>query len=262
LPVAIKYKNNQDFDKMRESCAITASVLDHISNFVKPGISTEEIDKICSDFIKNKKAGASPLTKGFPKSVCTSRNHVVCHGVPSEKDILEEGDILNIDVSTYFNGFHGDTSETFAVGKISRKARELLKITYEALWTGIHSIKLGGYTGDIGYAISNFVEPKGYSIVMEYTGHGIGENIHEDPFILHKCEKGSGKKIAPGMAFTIEPMINIGTNALETLDDGWTVITKDKKLSAQWEHTIAIFDDHMEVFTARDSKSEQRIITF
>lgn len=239
---------------MRNAGKLAAKCLDHITDFIKPGISTEEINKICHKFQVENNAIPAPLNyKGFPKSVCTSINHVVCHGIPSKKK-LKEGDIVNIDVTPILHGWHGDTSRMFYVGKVKLKARKLVEITYEAMMRGIEVVKPGNTTGDIGYTIQSFVERKNYSVVRDFCGHGLGRVFHDKPSILHFGEPGTGDILKPGMFFTIEPMINIGGFKVKILDDGWTAVSSDKSLSAQFEHTIGVTEDGYEIFTLSDKK--------
>lgn len=246
----IVIKSAQDIELMKPSCKLVSEVLDYIEQHIAPGVSTLKINDLCHEFIVSRGAIPSPLGyKGYPKSICTSINHVVCHGIPSDKEILKEGDIINVDVSAYLNSFHGDSSRTYMVGKCSRAARDLVQATYDALWKGIESVKPGGHFGDIGHAIQTFAESKGYSVVREYCGHGIGRNFHEDPHVTHYGRRGSGEKIKPGMVFTIEPMINQGKRDIDVLDDDWTAITVDGKLSAQFEHTVAVREDRLEILT-------------
>jgi methionyl aminopeptidase len=252
----VKLKSNQEIEIMKKSCRLAASVLTYIDPYVKPGISCVELNDLCHEYIVKNKAVPSPLNyKGYPKSICTSVNSVVCHGIP-DSYVLKEGDIVNLDITTYLEGFHGDTSKTFCVGKTSRAARDLVQASYESLWLGIRAIKRDGYTGDIGEAIQKYIEGKGYSIVREYCGHGIGRTFHEDPAITHFGKRGTGTKLEPGMVFTIEPMVNLGSAAIELLDDDWTVVTKDKKLSAQFEHTIAIREDRVEILTLEENSND------
>ena len=245
--------NNQSeeaFEKTREAGLIAASTLDEVTTIIQPGISTQEIDDLCYNFIKDHGAYSAPLYyRGFPKSCCTSANHVVCHGVPGNK-ILKEGDIINVDVTAFKNGWHGDTSRMFFIGEPSIKAKKLIDTTYNSMMKGINSIKNNSTIGDIGFAIQTYVESKGYSVVRDFCGHGIGETFHKSPNILHYGKKGSGDKLLPGMIFTIEPMINEGSCETKTLNDGWTAVTKDKKLSAQLEHTIGITKEGYEIFTS------------
>jgi len=256
----IHYKTPQEIEQMKSSCSLAASVLTYIEPFVKEGITCNELDRLCHDFIIKNKAVPSPLNyKGYPKSICTSVNETVCHGIPTDY-VLKSGDIINLDITTFFEGYHGDTSKTFLVGKTSRAARDLVQATYDSLWVGIKTVKPGGYIGDIGFAIQSFIEPKGYSIVKEYCGHGIGKNFHEDPQVTHYGRKGSGAAIKPGMVFTIEPMINLGTADVELLEDDWTVVTRDNKISAQFEHTIAVYEDRVEVLTLEKSAAENPIV--
>jgi methionyl aminopeptidase len=239
----------ESFEKSRIAGTIAASTLDEVAKIIKPGISTDEIDKICFEFINDHEAYSAPLFyRGFPKSCCTSANHVVCHGIPSDK-ILKEGDIVNVDVTAYKNGWHGDTSRMFKVGEISIKAEKLINATYESMMKAIKIVREGIQLGDIGSIIQNHVESKGFSVVQDFCGHGIGQTFHKEPNILHYGKKGTGEKIKAGMIFTIEPMINLGNYETKTLNDGWTAVTKDKSLSAQFEHTIGVTKDGYEIFT-------------
>jgi methionyl aminopeptidase len=237
------------FEKSRIAGSIAAGALDEVAKIIKPGISTDEIDKLCYEFINDNGAYSAPLFyRGFPKSCCTSTNHVVCHGIPSDK-ILKEGDIVNVDVTAYKNGWHGDTSRMFKIGKISIKAEKLINATYDSMMMAIKIVKEGIQLGDIGFTIQNYVEAKGFSVVQDFCGHGIGQTFHKEPNILHYGKKGTGEKIKAGMIFTIEPMINLGDYETKTLNDGWTAVTKDKSLSAQFEHTIGVTKDSYEIFT-------------
>ena len=237
------------FEKTRLAGSIAAGALDEVSKIVKPGISTNEIDKLCYEYINDHQAYSAPLFyRGFPKSCCASVNHVVCHGIPSDK-ILKEGDIVNVDVTAFKDGWHGDTSRMFKIGKVSIKAEKLINSTYEAMMKAISIVKDNVHLGDIGSTIQKHVESEGFSVVQDFCGHGIGESFHKEPNILHYGEKGSGEKIKAGMIFTIEPMINLGKYETKTLNDGWTAVTKDKSLSAQFEHTIGVTNDSCEVFT-------------
>ena len=250
----MKNNHQEAFEKMRESGKLASSALDEVASYVKPGVTTEFLDKICYEYIKDNGGYSAPLFyKGFPKSSCTSANHVICHGIPSKK-YLVEGDILNIDVTATVNGWHGDTSRMFPVGEISIKAKNLINATYEAMMLGISVIKSGIKIGDIGHAIQTYVEKKGFSVVRDFCGHGIGTRFHEEPNILHYGNKNEGKTLETGMIFTVEPMINIGSYHSKILSDGWTAVTKDKSLSAQFEHTIGVKNDGYEIFTK--SKSE------
>ena len=241
--------NNEAFEKTRIAGAIAAGALDEVAKIVKPGISTAEIDKVCYEYINDQGAYSAPLYyRGFPKSCCTSTNHVVCHGIPSDK-ILKDGDIVNVDVTAYKNGWHGDTSRMFKIGEVSIKAEKLIKATYESMMKAIKIIKDGIHLGDIGSVIQSHVEAEGFSVVQDFCGHGIGETFHKEPNILHYGEKGTGDKIKTGMIFTVEPMINAGNFETKTLNDGWTAVTKDKSLSAQFEHTIGVTKDGYEIFT-------------
>ena len=237
------------FEKTRIAGSIAAEALNEVSKIVRPGVSTEEIDNVCYEFINDHKAYSAPLFyRGFPKSCCTSTNHVVCHGIPSDK-ILKDGDIVNVDVTAYKDGWHGDTSRMFEIGEPSVKAKKLIKITYTSMMKAIKILKEGIHLGDVGYTIQNYVEAEGFSVVQDFCGHGIGKTFHKEPNVLHYGKKGTGDKIKAGMIFTIEPMINLGDYETKILNDGWTAVTKDKSLSAQFEHTIGITKDGYEIFT-------------
>lgn len=249
MQVTIKTPAEQE--QMRVAGRLAADVLDMIGPYVVPGVTTEELNARCHDFIVNvQKAVPAPLNyRGFPKSICTSVNHVVCHGIPSPDKRLKQGDTINLDITVIKDGWHGDTSRMFAVGKIAPAAQRLIDITHEAMWTGIRQIRPGARLGDLGAAIQQFVEPQHLSIVREYCGHGIGRIFHEDPQVLHYGERGRGVELVPGMTFTVEPMVNAGKRHVRLLPDGWTVITKDHSLSAQWEHTVLVTDTGYEVLT-------------
>jgi methionyl aminopeptidase len=238
-------------DQMRAAGRLAADVLDMIGPYVVPGVTTDELNARCHEYIVNvQQAVPAPLNyRGFPKSICTSVNHVVCHGIPSPDKRLKQGDIINVDVTVIKDGWHGDTSRMYAVGKIAPSAQRLIDITHEAMWIGIRQIRPGAHLGDIGAAIQGFVEPQHLSIVREYCGHGIGQIFHEDPQVLHYGERGTGVQLVPGMTFTVEPMVNAGKRHVRLLPDGWTVITKDHSLSAQWEHTVLVTDTGYEVLT-------------
>ena len=245
----IKLHSKDEFDFMRKAGQLAAECLDYVTEFVKPGISTLELNDICHDFQVERGATPAPLNyKGFPKSICTSVNHVVCHGIPGEK-VLSEGDILNIDVTPILDGWHGDTSRMFFVGNVKLKARKLVETTYEAMMTGIEIIKPGKTLGDIGHAIQRYAEKKNYSIVRDFCGHGLGKVFHDHPSILHFGRPGEGQVLEEGMFFTVEPMVNIGDYKVKILSDGWTAVTSDKSLSAQFEHTIGVTNDGYEIFT-------------
>jgi methionyl aminopeptidase len=249
MQVTIKTPAEQE--QMRVAGRLAADVLDMIGPYIVPGVTTDELNARCHEFIVNvQKAVPAPLNyRGFPKSVCTSVNHVVCHGIPSPEKRLKQGDIINVDVTVIKDGWHGDTSRMYAVGKIAPAAQRLIDITHEAMWTGIRQIRPGVRLGDLGAAIQGFVEPQHLSIVREYCGHGIGRIFHEDPQVLHYGERGRGFELVPGMTFTVEPMVNAGKRHVRLLPDGWTVITKDHSLSAQWEHTVLVTDTGYEVLT-------------
>ena len=237
------------FDKTRIAGEIAAGALDEVARIIKPGTRTDAIDKLCYEYINDHGAYSAPLYyRGFPKSCCTSTNHIVCHGIPSDK-ILKEGDIINVDVTAFKQGWHGDTSRTFEIGEVSIKAKKLVKTTFESMMKAIKIIKDGIHLGDIGATIQNHVEAEGFSVVQDFCGHGIGRLFHEGPNILHYGKKGTGEKIKTGMIFTIEPMINFGNFETKVLNDGWTAVTKDKSLSAQFEHTIGVTKDGCEIFT-------------
>lgn len=252
-------KTAEEFAKMRIAGRLAANVLDMIESHVRPGITTNELNDICHEFIVNEQnAYPAPLNyRGFPKSICTSVNHVVCHGIPADKK-LKEGDIVNIDVTVLKDGYHGDTSKMFMVGKVSPLAQRLVRVTHECLWIGIDMVKPGVRLGDIGAAIQAHAEKNNFSVVREYCGHGIGTIFHEDAIqVLHYGEPGTGLVLEEGMSFTIEPMINAGKRHTRLLGDDWTVITKDRCLSAQWEHTMGVTKDGVEVFTLRtDERGE------
>jgi len=245
----IMIHNNDNVISMKKAGKLAAEVLDYITPFVEPGVTTATLDKKCYDFIIKNKAIPAPLNyKGFPKSICTSINHVICHGIPGDK-VLLDGDILNIDITVILDGWHGDTSRMFWVGKPRIKARKLVETTFEAMWRGIEQVKPGASLGDIGFAIQYFAEKKGYSVVRDFCGHGIGRVFHDSPSVLHYGKKNEGIKLKEGMFFTIEPMINVGKYDVKILSDGWTAVTKDKSLSAQFEHTICVTNSGYEVFT-------------
>ena len=246
----ITIKNTQDQELMRVSGRLTADVLDMIGEHVQPGITTGELDKICHEYIVNvQDAIPAPLNyRGFPKSICTSVNHVVCHGIPGNRK-LRNGDMVNIDVTVIKDGLHGDSSRMFHVGKPSVQGKRVADIAHEALWRGIAQVKPGSRLGDIGHAVQTYVESHRCSVVREYCGHGIGRVFHEDPQILHYGRPGTGVEMQPGLTFTIEPMVNAGKRGVRLLPDGWTVVTKDHSLSAQWEHTLLVTESGVEVLT-------------
>ena len=247
--MAIQQYTLTDFKKLKKAGEITAKTLDFLEDKIKPGITTDYIDKITTKFLHSHNATSAPLFyKGFPKSICTSVNHVVCHGIPSEK-ILNDGDIVNIDITSYVDGFHGDASRMYLVGTPSVKANKLIEVTRECLARAIKILKPGLSLGDIGHEIQSFVEKEGFSVVKDFCGHGIGKLFHEEPSILHYGKKDQGMKIKEGMVFTIEPMINAGKFETKVLNDGWTAVTKDKSLSAQFEHTVGITNNGCEIFT-------------
>jgi len=248
-------KTPEEFEKMRVAGRLASDVLTMIAPHVQPGITTNALNDLCHDYIVNvQKAIPAPLNyHGFPKSICTSVNHVVCHGIPNDKP-LQNGDIVNIDVTVIKDGYHGDTSRMFCVGEVAAHAKKLIQVTQECLSLAIDMVKPGVRLGDIGFAIQQHAEKHRYSVVREYCGHGIGKIFHEDPQVLHYGKKGTGVEIVPGMTFTIEPMINAGKRDVKLLGDKWTVVTKDHRLSAQWEHTMGVTDHGVEVFTRREEE--------
>jgi len=256
--MTIHIKNPQEIEKMRVAGKLASEVLDFITPFVKPGITTDEIDKLCHDYMVNvQNTIPAPLNYApdghtpYPKSICTSINHQICHGVPGPK-ALKEGDIVNIDVTVIKDGFHGDTSRMFLLGETSIQAKRLCKLTYEAMWLGIQVVKPGAKLGDIGFIIQDFAEKNGFSVVREFCGHGIGKRFHEEPQVLHYGKPGTGLTLEAGMIFTIEPMINAGKRDIKQMPDGWTIVTKDRSLSAQWEHTILVTQNGYEVLTVSE----------
>ena len=245
--MSLDYKEN--FEQIKIAGAVAAKTLDEVTSYVKPGVATSKLDKICYEFIKDNGAYSAPLFyRGFPKSCCTSVNHVVCHGIPTDK-YLNDGDIINIDVTAIVNGWHGDTSRMFYVGDVSVKCKNLVSTTYESMMKAISIIKSGINLGDIGETIQNYVEERGFSVVRDFCGHGIGKIFHEPPNVLHYGRRNTGMELRPGMTFTIEPMINTGEWDVKMLKDGWTAVTKDKSLSAQFEHTLGITENGYEIFT-------------
>lgn len=245
-------KSSEEIDKMRVAGRLSAEVLDMIAPYVKAGVTTDELNQICHDYIVNEQqAIPAPLNyHGFPKSICTSVNHQVCHGIPSTKK-LRKGDIINIDITVIKDGYHGDTSKMFYIGEPSVIARRLTQVAYECLHRSIKQVKPGTTLGDIGHSIQSYAEAQGFSVVREYCGHGIGKDFHEEPQVLHYGSPGTGTELKPGMTFTIEPMINTGKRHVKTLPDKWTVVTKDRSLSAQWEHTLLVTETGVEVLTQR-----------
>ena len=246
--MSVDYK--EAFEKTKVAGSIAAGALDEVNKIIKPGISTEQIDKLCYEYINDHGAYSAPLFyRGFPKSCCTSTNHVVCHGVPSEDRVLVEGDALNVDVTAIINEHYGDTSRMFCIGKTSVKLNNLIDATYQSMMKAINILKPGIKLGDIGHEIQSYIEEKGFSVVKDFCGHGIGTSFHEPPNILHYGTKNTGMELKPGMTFTIEPMINAGKFNVKMLNDGWTAVTKDKSLSAQFEHTVGITENGYEIFT-------------
>jgi methionyl aminopeptidase len=253
--MAVTIKTPEEIQKMRIAGRLAAEVLDFIAPHVKPGMTTGELDQLCHDYMTGTQQTipaplnyAPPGYQPFPKSICTSVNHVVCHGVPGEKK-LKAGDIVNLDITVIKDGYHGDTSRMFYVGQPSIQAKRLCDITYECMWRGISAVTPGAHLGDIGHAIQGCAEKHGFSVVREFCGHGIGRKFHEEPQVLHYGRPGVGLKLQPGMTFTIEPMINAGKADIRQLADGWTIVTKDHSLSAQWEHTVLVTETGYEVLT-------------
>jgi methionyl aminopeptidase len=245
------------FEQMKIAGSLAASTLDEVTSFIEPGVTTNKLDKICYEYIKDNNGYSAPLYyRGFPRSCCTSVNHVVCHGIPTSKH-LNEGDIINIDVTSIVNGWHGDTSRMFFVGDVSVKSKNLVSVTYNSMMKAISIVKSGIHLGDIGETIQSYIEKKGFSVVRDFCGHCIGKKFHETPNILHYGKKGEGIKLKEGMMFTIEPMINEGAYNTKMLKDGWTAVTKDKLRSAQFEHTIGVTKEGFEIFTKSKKKYDQ-----
>jgi len=247
--VAIHIHNKREIEKMRATGRLAAQVLEFIEPHVVPGVTTDELDRRCHDFIVERDAIPAPLNyKGFPRSICTSINEVVCHGIPGPR-VLSEGDIINIDITVIKDGYHGDTSKMFFVGEPPVRAKRVSQVAHECMKLGIEQVKPGAHLGDIGHVIQKHAESNHFSVVREYCGHGIGKGFHEDPQVLHYGDAGTGVVLEPGMIFTIEPMINAGKRHVKLLNDNWTVVTKDHSASAQWEHTILVTNDGYEVLT-------------
>jgi len=256
--MSVTVKNEDDIRKMRVAGKLAAEVLDFITPHVQPGVTTEEIDRLCHDYMVNVQDTvpaplnyAPPGHAPYPKSICTSINNQICHGIPSDR-VLKKGDVVNIDITVIKDGYHGDTSRMFYVGEPSIQAKRLCEITYQSMWKGIREVRPGARLGDIGFSIQQFAESHGFSIVREFCGHGIGKVFHEEPQVLHYGKKGTGLELKEGMTFTIEPMVNAGKKDIRMMPDGWTVVTKDRSLSAQWEHTILVTKDGYEVLTVSE----------
>ena len=256
--MSVTIKNEDDIRKMRVAGKLAAEVLDFITPHVQPGVTTEEIDRLCHDYMVNVQDTvpaplnyAPPGHAPYPKSICTSINNQICHGIPSDR-VLKKGDVVNIDITVIKEGYHGDTSRMFYVGEPSIQAKRLCEITYQSMWKGIREVRPGAKLGDIGFSIQQFAESHGFSIVREFCGHGIGKVFHEEPQVLHYGKKGTGLELKEGMTFTIEPMVNAGEKDIRMMPDGWTVVTKDRSLSAQWEHTILVTKDGYEVLTVSE----------
>ena len=262
--MAVTLKSPHEIEKMRTAGRLAAEVLDFIQPYVKPGIATGELDRLCHRYmVEQQHTTPAPLNYAppgyvpFPKAICTSVNHVVCHGVPGEKK-LKAGDIINIDITVIKDGYHGDTSRMFFVGQPSIQARRLCDVTFECMWRGIETVKPGTRLGDIGHAIQQYAEAEGYSVVREFCGHGIGTRFHEEPQVLHYGQPHTGLELRPGMTFTVEPMINAGKADIRQLADGWTIVTKDHSLSAQWEHTVLVSETGYEVLTVSLGTPQRR----
>ncbi|MBB5019569.1 methionyl aminopeptidase [Chitinivorax tropicus] len=256
--MSIIIKNADDIAKMRVAGRLASEVLDYITPFVQVGVTTGELDRLCHEYMTNVQGTIpAPLNytppghTPYPKSICTSINHQVCHGIPGDR-ALKNGDVVNLDITVIKDGYHGDTSRMFELGEVSIQAKRLCKVTFESMWLGIEQVAPGKTLGDIGHAIQKFAEGNGYSIVREFCGHGIGQQFHEDPQVVHYGRPGTGVKLQPGMIFTIEPMINAGKAGIRMMGDGWTVVTKDHSLSAQWEHTVLVTDTGYEVLTVSE----------
>ena len=254
----IQLKTETDIEMMRIAGRLASEVLDYITPFVKPGVTTGELDRLCHEYMVNVQGTipaplnyAPPGYRPFPKSVCTSVNHQVCHGIPGDR-VLKNGDVLNIDVTVIKDGYHGDTSRMFPVGETSIQAKRLSEVTFECMWLGIREVRPGAHLGDIGHVIQKHAEKSGFSVVREFCGHGIGKRFHEDPQVLHYGRPGTLEQLVPGMIFTIEPMINAGRREIREMADGWTIVTKDHSLSAQWEHTVLVTEDGYEVLTTSE----------
>lgn len=248
--------SDREIEAMRPACRLSSELLDYLAPMVKPGISTLELNDAAEAWTQRHGATSAPLgypgaegAMNFPKSICTSINEVVCHGIPSKQDILQEGDIINIDVTPFYQGYHGDSSRTFLVGEVDPEARRLVEVTEKALWIGIEAVQIGGRVGDIGAAIQEYAEGEGFAVVRDFVGHGVHRTFHAEPQIPHYGVRGKGKKIRPGMVFTIEPMLNEGSYEVMLLDDKWTAVTQDGMLSAQFEHTLAVTKAGVEVLT-------------
>ena len=253
--MAVQLKSEADIAGMREAGRLAAELLDHLTPSIVAGVTTKEIDRVAHDYMVNVQQTvpatlnyAPPGHSPYPASLCTSVNHVVCHGIPGEKK-LKDGDIINIDVTVIKDGYHGDTSRMFFIGKPSIQARRLVEVTYEAMWRGIRAVRPGAHLGDIGATIQKHAEGQGFSVVREFCGHGIGRQFHEEPQVLHYGRAGTGLKLQPGMIFTIEPMINAGRSGIRCLADGWTIVTADHSLSAQWEHTVLVTENGFDIMT-------------
>lgn len=253
--MAVQLKNPEEIEKMRLAGRLAAELLDYVTPYVRAGVTTGKLNDLCHAYmVEEQGTTPAPLNyvppgyKPYPKSICTSVNHQVCHGIPGDR-VLKAGDIVNIDVTVIKDGFHGDSSRMFHVGEPSIQARRLVEVTYECMWRGIREVRPGAQLGDVGSSIQTHAEQHGFSVVREFCGHGIGRKFHEDPQVLHYGRRGTGMKLEPGMTFTIEPMINAGKPAIRELADGWTIVTKDHSLSAQWEHTVLVTSDGYEILT-------------
>ena len=264
--MSIVTKSEAELEAMRVACRLAAEVLDFITPYVKAGVTTGELDRLCHEYMVDVQGTvpaplnyAPPGYRPFPKAICTSVNHQVCHGIPGDK-VLKNGDIMNIDITVIKDGWYGDTSRMFHIGSPSVQARRLCEITYECMWLGIDQVRPGAHLGDIGHAIQRHAEALGFSVVREFCGHGIGRRFHEDPQVLHYGRPGTGIELLPGMTFTIEPMLNAGRREIRELSDGWTIVTRDHSLSAQWEHTVLVTEDGHEVLTVSEGTPARAVI--
>ena len=253
----ISIKSKREIEIMKQSCQLAADTLDYLEKRVSAGVTTEELNSVGHDYILSHGAYPSPLNyHGFPKSICTSKNQIICHGIPSKKDMIKSGDIINVDITTYFKKFHGDTNRTFLVGEVEKEVEDFVRAAYFAMRQGIDQVRPGAKLGDIGAAIETYVHDHGYSVVHEYCGHGIGRDFHEEPQVLHYGSGGTGVELRPGMTFTVEPMINMGKRHCRLLKDNWTVVTSDGSRSAQFEHTLVVTEEGYEIMTFGEKERE------
>ncbi len=253
--IMINIKSKREIELLRNSCILAAQTLDYLGKQLKIGMTTEEIDNIAHDYIKEHNAVPSPLNyHGFPKSICTSKNEVICHGIPTPNDVLQDGDIVNLDVTTYLNKFHGDTNKTYFIGNVDPEIQKFVQVVHDCMMYGIEQVRPGGKLGDVGAAIEEMAKDHGFGVVHEYCGHGIGRDFHEEPQVLHYGKRGTGVELKPGMTFTIEPMINMGKRYCKQLKDGWTVVTRDGSWSAQFEHTLVVTEEGYDILTVLEGQ--------